>query len=130
MVAFDAFIFYASCLTLLAGNFSRSLLLSFMVLDTNFSSFKKNQNISLCKILTVSGGYLTRDTCAYTTLCHSSTDQFPCMKLVSRSHLALTSFDCGLQNLHTWTILYPSKDIPWTSTRKHVDPYQNLHSTL
>ena len=33
-----------------------------MVLETNCSSFKKNQKISLCKILVVSGGYLARDT--------------------------------------------------------------------
>ena len=39
-----------------------------MLLDTNSSSFEKNQKISLCKILAVSGGYLARDTWAYTAL--------------------------------------------------------------
>ena len=65
-VAFDDSIFFASCLTLFAGNFSKSVLLLFMVLDTNSSFCKRNQNISLCKILAVSGGYLARDTCACT----------------------------------------------------------------
>ena len=44
-VAFYASIFFASCLTLLTGNLSRSILLSLMVLDVN-SSFKKNQRMS------------------------------------------------------------------------------------
>ena len=73
--------------------FSKSVLLSFMVLETNSSFFKKNQNISLCKILAVSGGHLARDTALY----RSSTDHVPCLKLVSRQNLAPTSFACGLQ---------------------------------
>ena len=89
--------FFASCLTLLAGNLSKSILFSFLVLDTNSSSFKKNQIISLCKILAVSGAYLARDTCACTSLYHSSTKRLPCLKFVSRSNLALSSFTCGLQ---------------------------------
>ena len=68
-----------------------------MVLETNSSSFKKNRNISQCKILAVSGGYLARDPCACTALYHSSIDLFPCLMLVSMSNLALTSFVCGLQ---------------------------------
>ena len=68
-----------------------------MGLETKSSFLKKNQNISLCKILAVSGGYLARDTCACTTLYHSLTYLFPCLKFVSRSNLALTSFACGLQ---------------------------------
>ena len=86
---FEDSIFLASCLTLLAGNFSRSILESFMALERNSSSFRKKQNISLCKILAVSGGCLARDTSAWTALYHSSTDLFPCLKLVSRSNLAL-----------------------------------------
>ena len=42
-VGFETSIFFASCLTFLAGNISRSMLLSLMVLDTNSSSFKKKQ---------------------------------------------------------------------------------------
>ena len=68
-----------------------------MVLETNSSSFRKDHNISLCKILAVSGRYLARDTWAWTSLYHSLTNLFPCLKLVSRSNLALTSFVCGLQ---------------------------------
>ena len=46
-------IFLASCLTVLAGNFLNSTCPSFKVLDTNDSSFKKNQKMSLCKIWAV-----------------------------------------------------------------------------
>ena len=88
-----------AALILFAGNFCKSTLHSLMVLDTKSSSFKKNQNISLCKILAVYGGYLARDTCAYTALYQSSTDLLPGHKLVSRSNLALTSFSCGLQKI-------------------------------
>ena len=97
-VALELSILFACYLTLHAGNFSKSTLPSFMVLDTNSSSCKKNQNMSQCKILTVSGGYLARLTSTCTALYHSSTLLLPCLKLVSRSKWALTSFDCGLQN--------------------------------
>ena len=89
--------FLASCLTLLAGNFSRSTLPSLMVFETNSSSLNKNQKMSLCKILAVSGGYLARLTWAFTALYHSSTLLLPRQKLVRRSNLACTSFDCSLQ---------------------------------
>ena len=68
-----------------------------MVLERNSSSLKKNQKMSVCKILAVSGGYLARLTWACTTLYHSSTLLLPCWKLVRRSNLVCTSFDCGLQ---------------------------------
>ena len=48
VVTFELSIFLASCLTLLAENLSRSIVLSFMVLDTNSSSLRKNQKY-LCK---------------------------------------------------------------------------------
>ena len=76
---------------------SKSMFESLMVLETNSSSFRKNQNISLCKILAVSGGYSARDTWAWTAFYHSLTDLFPCLKFVSRLNLALTSLVCGLQ---------------------------------
>ena len=41
-VTFELFIFLASCLTLLAGNLSRSMLLSLIFLETYFSSLGKN----------------------------------------------------------------------------------------
>ena len=50
----------ASCLTLLDGNVSRSMLESLIVLDTNSSCLGKNQNMSLCKIFAVSAGYFAR----------------------------------------------------------------------
>ena len=97
-VALELSIFLASCLTLLSGNFSRSTLLSFMVLDTNSSSCRKNQKMSWCKIFAVSGEYLASLTWACTALYHSSTLLFPCQKLVRRSKWACTSLVCGLQN--------------------------------
>ena len=56
--------FLVSCLTLLAGNFSRSMLESIMVFETNSYSMRKNQNMSLCNILAVSAGYFARLICA------------------------------------------------------------------
>ena len=97
-VALELSIFFASCLTLLAWNFSRSTLLSFMVLDTNSSSCRKNQKMSQYKILAVSVGYLARLTCACTALYYSSKLLLPCLKLVRRSKWACTSIVCGLQN--------------------------------
>ena len=61
------------------------------------SSFRKNKKMSLWSILAVSGGYLAKFTCACMALYHSSTLQFPYLKLISKSKLAWTSFDCGLQ---------------------------------
>ena len=58
VVAFELSIHFASCLTLLAGNMSKSTFPSLMVLEKNSSSCRKNQKMSLCKILAVSGGIL------------------------------------------------------------------------
>ena len=96
-VALDASIVFASCLTLLAGNLSRSILLSLMVLDTNASSFKKNQKMSQCKMFAVFCWYFARHTWACTALYLWSTDLLPWQKLVSRSNLVLTSLALGLQ---------------------------------
>ena len=95
-IAFELSSFFTSCHTLLAGNFSKSTLPSLMVLDTNSLSRRKNQNMSLCNILAVSGGYFAKFTCTCIALYHSSTLQLPWQKLVSRSNLALTSLDCSL----------------------------------
>ena len=105
-VAFDLSIFLANCLQLVAGNLSRSILLSLMGLNTNSSSLRKNPKISQCRILAVSSGYLARATWVWTVLCHSSTDLFTCWKLVRRSNQALTSFDWGLQNSSNFSKLY------------------------
>ena len=45
-----------------------------------------------------------QETWVWTAFYHSLTDMFPCLELVSRSNLVLTSLVCGLQNLHIWTI--------------------------
>ena len=55
--------------------------------------------MSRWRILAVSGGYWHKFICVCTALNHSSTDLSPCRKLVSKSNLALTSFDCGLQKV-------------------------------
>ena len=60
--------------------------------------FQEEPKRSLWSILAVSWGYLAEGTWVWTALYHSSTDLFPCQKPVKRSNLALTSFDCGLQN--------------------------------
>ena len=62
-----------------------------------FFIFQKEWEYISMQIIAVFCECLARDTCACTALYHSSTDQFPCLKLVSRSNLALISFDCGLQ---------------------------------
>ena len=90
---FRAFHLFVSCLALLAGNLYRSMLLSFIVFETNSSSLRKNQKISLCRILAVSCVYLANATWVCTALYHSSTDLSPCKKLVSQPSLALTSLD-------------------------------------
>ena len=54
--------------------------------------------MSLCRILAISGGYFAKLICTCTALYHSSTKQSPCLKLVSKSNLALISFVYGLQN--------------------------------
>ena len=71
-MAFELSNFLANWCTPLAGNLSRLMLPSLMVLDTKSSSFRKNQNMSLCSILAVSGGYLAKFTCACMALYHSS----------------------------------------------------------
>ena len=126
-VAFELSIFFASCLILLAGNFSTSMLPSFMVLDTSSSSHKKNQKISQCRILAVSGGYLARLTCICTALYHSSTFLLLCLKLVRRSKWALTSFDCGLQNSSNFPQILSKLS---SSADMHQDTYWSIQKSL
>ena len=97
-VALEHSIFLASWCTLLEGNLFKSMSLSSMVFLTNSSSLRKNQKISLCKILAITCGYLAKATCVCTVLYHSSTPLLPCLKLVSKSNLDQTSLDWGLQN--------------------------------
>ena len=67
------------------------------VLDTKSSSFRKKTKDVTVEYFGCFWGYLAKFTCACMTLYHSSMLQFPCLKLVSKSNLAWTSFDCGLQ---------------------------------
>ena len=122
-VDFEDSLFLASCLTLLAGYLSKSMLESLMILETNPSSFKKNQKIPLCKILAVSHGFLARDNWACTALYLSSTEWLPSMKLVSMANLALSLLVCGLQkssNLANMTSKLRS------SGSKHHDRYWSI----
>ena len=120
-VALELYIFFASCLTLLAGNFSRSTLLSFMVLDTNSSSCRKNPKKSQCKSWLFLGGYLARWTYACTALYHSST----LLNLVRRSKWVHTSLVCGLQNSSYFPQIVSRM---MSSANKHTGPLQNPHS--
>ena len=84
---------------------------------------KKNQNISWCKILAVSGGYLARDTCTCTALYYSSTEWLPCLKHVSRLNLALTSLVCGLQKS---SYLAQTVSKQRSSVDKHQETYWSI----
>ena len=65
-VALELSILFASWHTLLAGNLSKSTPPSLKVLDTNSSSHKKNQKMSLWRILAVSGGVFSQiDLCLH-----------------------------------------------------------------
>ena len=68
-----------------------------------FFILEKEPKIYLWRILALSGGYLARATWVLTVLSHSSTNLFPCQKLVRRSNGALTSFDWGLQNFSNFS---------------------------
>ena len=79
--------------------------------------------MSLCKIFAVSGGYYARLIWACKALYYSPTEWPPCLKLVNRSNLALTSFVCALQNssnLFQMTCKYKS------SGGKHQDTYWSI----
>ena len=101
------------------------LICTFLGQLSDFASIsqKKKQNISLCRILAVSCGYYARLICASTSLYHSSAEQPPCLKLVNRLNLALTSFVCDLQNssnLFQMTFKHNS------SEGKHQNTYRSI----
>ena len=63
------------------------------------------------------GGYLAKPTWVCTALYYSSTDLFPCQKLVKKSNLAITSLDWGLQNsLQFFPKWYQVLVFHWTSS--------------
>ena len=96
-VAFELSYFLANWNTLLAGNLSKLTLPSLMVLDTKSSSFRKNQKMSLWSILAVSRGiWLSLLVSAQHCTTHPCCS-FLVLKLVSKSNLAQTLLDCGLQ---------------------------------
>ena len=65
-------------------------------------------------------GYLAKATSVCTALYHSSTDLFPCQKLVSKSNLSLTSLDWGLQNSSNFSHMVSSVNSP-------VDKFQETY---
>ena len=86
-----------------------------IVLETNSSSFRKNQKRFLW---------------VWIALYHSSTDFFPCWKLVRRSNLALTSLTETCITLQTSPRLCQALALHWTSSRKQTGRCQNHHSKL
>ena len=76
--------FFASCLTLLPRNLSRSIFESFIVWHTKFSSFRKKNKICLCRIFAVSCGYLIKLIWFWTALYHLSTEWSSYLKLLNR----------------------------------------------
>ena len=84
------------------------------------SSLRKNHKLSQCKILSVSDGYLARDTWAWTALYHSSTEWLACVKLVSRANLALTLLVCNLQE--SLSLAQITSNLR-SSVSKHHDTY-------
>ena len=113
----------ASCLTLLAEHFSRLMLESLIVLETNSSSLRKNQNVLLCNILAVSAGYFARLICVWMVLYHSSTLVSPYRKLVKRSNLALILLVWGLQNSSNLFHIISKHNSSWG---KHHDTYWSI----
>ena len=118
--------FLASCLTLLAGNFSRSILESLIVSETNYSSIRKTKTC-LCVVLAISCGcgYFARLIWACTVLYHSSTLISPCLKFVKWSNHALTSFVWDLQNSSNLFQITSKHKSSGASTRIHTGLFQN-----
>ena len=90
--------FLASCLTLLAGNISRSMLESLIILETNSSFLRKKPKYVSMQVLLFQVGTLlgwSELVQQYPFHLHSS---LLAQYFVKRSNLALTSFVCGLQN--------------------------------
>ena len=91
-------------------------------LGYKYSSFKKNQNISLWRISAVSFGYLASPTWICTALYHSSTLISASLKLVSKSNVAINSFACGLEN--------SSNLFQITSkVKSSLDKFHDMHSS-
>ena len=99
------------------------MLESLIVLETISSSLRKNQNISLCSIFAVSGGYFARLICAWTALYHSSTLISPCLKLVKRLNLGSLFEACTI--LQICSIPLPSIFHLGASTMAHIGRCQN-----
>ena len=86
-------------------------------------------------MFTVSCGYLAKLICACTVLYHLSTDQCPCLKLASKSNLALISFVCGLQNSSNFCQMTSrvvssgnkSQDITWSIPKSPDQATTFLH---
>ena len=129
-VVFEVSYFFARWHTLLAGNLSRSTLPSFMVLETNSSSCRKNQNMSLCKIFATSGGYFARLTCACTQFYQSSTLLTPGGSLSTSQTWLAPHWIGACRTLQTGTRLYPILTHLLSSSMTHIGPFKIPHSKL
>ena len=91
--------------------------------------------MSLCMISAVWGGYFARLIWACTQLYHSSTLLDPWLKLVSKSNLAHTSLDWGLQNSSNWdqivsnsnSSLVKPHDMYWPIPKSPLQAINFLH---
>ena len=130
-VALELSILLANCLTLLAGKLFKSMLLSLMVFDTNSSSLRKNQNISLCTILAVSCGYFAKLIWACTSLYHSSTEWSPWRSWLTGQTLLWLHLSMVYRTLQIWSKWHPSTILlGGASTRIHTGLFQNLLTRL
>ena len=73
-------------------------------------------------------GYLAKATWGLTALNNTSTDLFTFLKLVRRSNLALTLFDCDLQNPSKFSQIVSSISFSLDKLQETYCPCQNHHS--
>ena len=128
VVILELSIFYASCLTLLVGNLSRSMLLSLIVLETNSSSFKKKKDVSV-KDLGCFWGVLSQNNldlyCIVPFINWLVSLPEVCKQVKSRPHFIYLG---PFKTLHFFPKWYQSLNLLWTSSKEHSGPCQNHHS--
>ena len=122
VVTFGPSIFSASCLTLLAGKLIQVYIAVINCLGETFLIFQEKPKDVPVKDLGSfwGGGYLAKTTWVSTALYHSSTDLFPCQKLVIKSNLALTSLNSGLQNSSNFSYMI-------SNINSSVDKFQKTY---
>ena len=129
-VALELSNFSISCLTLLAGDMSKSILSSVMVLDMKSSSHKKNLKISQCNIITVSGETLWD----YFVLVQHCTIHWCFCYLGKNFSKDWTGHELHLivvcKSLWTSSKLCQDSFLLWTAPMRHTDPFQSCLTKL